>query len=150
RALDRLRQSVADRIQQERAQSSPDRARPHWWTAADGSALVEVFLFEDDSEQAWSEAQTHGCSALLWLELARRREADHPLDAIPIYQDQVERLINQMHNQSYEEAVQLIGRILRLMAKVTNPEAVQAYLTAVRTRHRRKRNLIKLLDARKW
>ncbi len=150
RALDRLRQSVADRIQQEHAESSTGRAKPHWRTGADGSDLVEVFLFEDDSEQAWKEAQAHGCSAPLWLALARRREADHPLDAIPIFQDQVERLIDQMNNQSYEEAVQLIGRIIQLMAQTTDPEAVQAYLAAVRARHRRKRNLIKLLDARKW
>jgi hypothetical protein len=58
--------------------------RPQPWAVCDASALVSVFLFEGDVDQAWSEAQTAGCSRVLWLKLARLREQDHPSQVIPI------------------------------------------------------------------
>jgi uncharacterized Zn finger protein len=150
KALDRLRQEVAARIQAEGAQARSRGARPHWLPGIDGSSLVEVFLFEGDGERAWTEARTHGCSIQLWLDLARRREAAHPQDAIPIFQDQVERLIGQMNSKSYHETVQLMTHIGKLMRQMAQPDAVGPYVAAVRARHRPKRNLVTLLDARQW
>ncbi|MHB1981125.1 MAG: SWIM zinc finger family protein [Sulfobacillus sp.] len=59
-ALTRLRQEVAGRIQTDRAQERSRGARPHWMADIDGSDLVEVFLFEGDSEQAWAEPRPKG------------------------------------------------------------------------------------------
>jgi len=45
--------------------------------------------------------------------LARRREGEHPLEAIPIWQGEIERVIDAKNNRAYAEAVDLIVRVRR-------------------------------------
>ena len=45
--------------------------------------LVEIYLYEKNSEAAWREAQEGGCSDALWLQLADARQQDDPADAAP-------------------------------------------------------------------
>lgn len=128
------------------------RGRDTRWPAPgpDTSTLVEVLLFEGDVEQAWAEASDAGCRRDLWLELARRREAEHPLDAIPIWQQEVERQIAVKKNHAYAEAVQLIARVGRLLEAAGRAEDFTPYVTGLRATHKPKRNLMKLLDQRGW
>jgi uncharacterized Zn finger protein len=114
------------------------------------SELVRIFLWEGDNETAWQEATQGGCSEALWMELAAKREADHPEDALPIYQDQVERLTAQMGKQAYQQAVGLLRKVREVMTRLGREEELAAYLASVRATHKRKRNLIKLLDAAGW
>jgi uncharacterized Zn finger protein len=128
--------------------SGPGLAR--WGLAPDASDLVQVFLFEGDVDQAWAEAKDGGCSWRLWLKLARRREAAHPLDAIPIFEDEVERLIAAKNNDAYRQAVETMAHVQKLMRAAAQPDAFAPYAAGVRARHKPKRNLMKLLDARGW
>ena len=146
RALERLRTKVAERSRAAR-QREPVSL---WAPRVDASDLVEVFLFEHDLEQAWAEANAGGCSPKLWLELARKREREHPTDAIPIFEEEVERLIGAKRNEAYQEAVGMMAHIGKLMRAAAQPEAFQSYSAGVRARHKAKRNLVKLLDARRW
>jgi uncharacterized Zn finger protein len=86
----------------------------------------------------------------LWLQLAAAREADHPLDAIPIYQQDIERIIGAKNNDAYRTAVDRLDHIAKLMAAADQPEAFAPYATEVRTRHKPKRNLMKLFEQRGW
>lgn len=145
KALAHLRSQPADR--------GPDagagrRVWPGW--SGGSSELVRIFLWEGDDETAWQEATQGGCSEALWMELAAKREADHPEDALPIYQDQVERLIAQMGKQAYQQAVGLLRKVREVMTRLGREEELAAYLASVRATHKRKRNLIKLLDAAGW
>ena len=145
RALDRLRGGVRRRMRAARGASvSP------WAARADASDTVDVLLWEGEVEQAWSEATALGCSDRLWCELARRREGDHPLDAIPIWQAEVERSIEGRSNDAYRQAVELMAHVAKLMRAAGQPDAFPPYASGVRTRHRAKRNLVKLLDDRRW
>jgi uncharacterized Zn finger protein len=45
------------------------------------------------------------------MELARKREKNHPDDAIPIYQRQVESTLAQKNNEAYREAVGLLRKV---------------------------------------
>ena len=101
RALECLRKDVTGRMKAGRTKGGSSTGLARWGLAADASDLVQVFLFDGDVDQAWTEAKAGGCSWRLWLELARRREADHPLDAIPIFEDEVERLIAAKNNDAY-------------------------------------------------
>lgn len=65
------------RIEQVRRKPAGGRAGA-WGTAVDTSTLVEMLLYDGDVELAWVEATAAGCRRDLWLELARRREAEHP------------------------------------------------------------------------
>ena len=109
-----------------------------------------MFLFEGDVEQAWDEARGAGCADRWWTELARLREEEHPGDAIPIWQAQAERAIQAKNNAGYQEAVELMARVNRLMTKAGQPEAFPPYAAQVRATHKPKRNLMKLFDQRGW
>ena len=128
------------------------RAGTRQWAVPgpDGSTLVEVLLFDGDVELAWAEATSLGCRRDLWLELARRREGEHPLEAIPIWQGEIERVIGAKNNQAYAEAVDLIVRVRRLMIAADRESDFPPYLATLRTTHKPKRNLMKLFDERTW
>ena len=150
RALKRLRDEVTGQMKAARAKGGAGSGLARWGLAADASDLVQVFVFEGDVDQAWTEAKAGGCSTRLWLELARRREADHPLDAIPIFEDEVERLIAAKNNDAYRQAVETMAHVAKLMRAAAQPDAFGPYAAGVRARHKPKRNLMKLLDDRRW
>ena len=87
---------------------------------------------------------------VLWLELARLREQDHPCEAIPIWQSDVERVIEVKNNHACAEAVATIARIRTLMVAAGQEEAFPPYTAQLRARHKAKRNLVKLFDQRHW
>lgn len=147
---DKALELLKSRISQ--GQRKPARGRAARWPAPgpDSSTLVEVLLFDGDVETAWAEASTAGCRRDLWLELARRREGEHPLEAIPIWQAEVERRIDAKNNQAYAEAVDLIAQVGRLMEAADREADFAPYVAKVRAAHKPKRNLMKLFNERSW
>ncbi|MHB1553954.1 MAG: SWIM zinc finger family protein [Acidimicrobiales bacterium] len=150
RALERLRKDVTARMRAARSKGGSSTRLARWGLAPDASDLVQVFLFDGDVDQAWTKAKAGGCSRRLWLELARRREAAHPLDAIPIFEEEVERLIAAKNNDAYRQAVETMAHVQKLLRAAAQPDAFGPYAAGVRARHKPKRNLMKLLDARGW
>lgn len=144
RALEAVRAAVVDE------QRAARPARNRWEGPADGSALVRIYLWEGDLEPAWQEAVALGCSDALWRELAVKRESDHPADSIPIYQREVNTLLDTKRNDGYEAAVKLLGRIRALMIRLDRHDDFAPYLASVRTAHGRKRNFTRLLDNARW
>ncbi len=112
----------------------------------DNSLLVEIFLWEKDSDAAWSEAQTGGCSEQLWMKLAAVREKDHPADAIMVYKKWIDPIAYRKDNRAYEEAAALIRKIQLLQHRLNQDEGFTDFLLAVRVTHKLKRNFMKLLD----
>ncbi len=115
--------------------------------AADGSLLVEILLWEGDADGAWIAATESGCSDQLWLQLAKRREKGHPNDAVAVYQAAVERTVSRANNEAYREAVATLRVIARLMKQSTVAGGLTGYVGTLRSRHKAKRNFMKLLDA---
>lgn len=146
KALELLRSRISKR------RCTPARGGAARWPALgpDNSTLVEVLLSDGDVEQAWVEASAAGCRRDLWLELARRREGEHPLEAIPIWQAEVERLIDAKNNQAYAQAVELIVRVGELMSTAGREADFTPYVAKLRAIHKPKRNLMKLFDERSW
>jgi uncharacterized Zn finger protein len=108
------------------------------------SELVRVFLWEHDAEAAWREAQEGGCSADLWLQLARIREADHPGDALAIYLKQVDHILIATGDRAYAEAVKLLPRVRETMSRVG--EDFSAYVAGLRSTYKRRRKLLEMID----
>lgn len=145
RAITLLRERIAQ------GQRKPARGRvSRWVQGVDSSTLVEVLLYDGVVELAWTEAKAAGCRRDLWLELARCREGEHPLDAIPIWQGEIERVIDAKNNRAYAEAVDLIVRVRRLLIAADREADFASYVAMLRTTHKPKRNLMKLFDARTW
>jgi uncharacterized Zn finger protein len=111
------------------------------------SELVRVYLWEQDAEAAWQAASEGGCTPALWLQLADRRRAEHPGDALSVYRRHVEATIAGKDKRSYAEAVRLIDETIRpLFGECGRPADFPVYVDEVRTAHRPKRNLMKLID----
>ena len=114
------------------------------------AALAAILLYEGRVDEAWSAALAFGCGREMWMTLARAREKTHPLDAVGVYETQVLALIDMKKTSYYESAVELMDRIRRLATAAGDPDRFAALLERVRTEHRAKRNLKKLLDGRGW
>ena len=139
RALGLLRERVAG--QEER------RQRGYGWSShLDATELVRIHLWEDDVEAARQEARSSGCSQDVWLVLAERVEDAQPQEALAIYREQVEPTIDRKTKADYRDATELLARIRELMTRTGHADEFPAYLEQVRAAHRRKRNLMKLLD----
>ncbi len=139
-----LRETIAKAKRENRRDSSG------WSPRTDHSELVRIFLWQKDVEAAWCEAQEGGCSNDLWLELAARREKDHPEDVLPIYQRQIESTLNRKNNDAYRDAIGLLRKARGLMIRLGRESEFAPYLESVRAAHKPKRNFMKLLDRAKW
>jgi uncharacterized Zn finger protein len=144
RALEHARSSIEDRTRE--PGSDPLGGWQDWPARRDASILVELLLADGDVDAAWTAASAHGCRRSLWLALARAREADHPLDAVPIYQREVEHQVGFKRNDAYREAAALVRGIGRLLERAGRGADLAPYLADLRARHRLKRNFIAALD----
>jgi len=140
KALEYLRQQIMD--------TKNARRTDRWavYRNADHSELVRMFLWEKDIETAWREAQEGGCSNSLWMELAAKREKKHPEDALPIYQRQLEPVLDRKNNEAYKEALGFLRKIRELMAQLGRESEFAHYVSRLRATHKAKRNFMKLLD----
>lgn len=145
RALDALRDRV---VQQSADAATAGSSRGVSSTAA--TQLIEILLFEGALEEAWTTAVKHGSDRRLWLRLARTREVEHPLDAIPIYEREANAQIDTKNNGGYQAAADHLSRIRRLATAAGDPELFNDLVTDIRARHKAKRNLMALLERRGW
>lgn len=130
------------------APKRPGRSHAMWQEAASGNTLlVEILLHEGDSDAALAEAKSGGCSRNVWMQLARAREKDHPMDAAAIYRDSIDAIVDRKNNQAYDEAAGIAGRIKTLMGRVEQGKEFAAWLAALRARHKAKRNFMKRIEA---
>lgn len=138
-----------------------------WGRTPDHSTLVEIFIWEKDYETAWKEAKEGGCYNRLWLELAAKREKDHPEGALEVYRQQVEPTVNQKNNGAYQQAVDYLVKVRDLMVRLDREAEFMSYLEFIRIVHKPKRNFtpcggstshsnetgtcgVKLIDSVRW
>jgi uncharacterized Zn finger protein len=84
------------------------------------------------------------------MQLAEFRQDEYPADAIPIYQEEVERAIGAKDNRGYREAVGTMIRVRALTTRAGKEGDFPAYAAQVRAVHKAKRNLMKLFDGQGW
>ncbi len=137
---------------QEHLAKDKQRERKGWgaFSRSDHSVLVEIYLWENEVEAAWREAQKGGCSDDLLLKLAALREKAYPEDALAVYRNRIEPLLNQKIISAYREALRLLHRIHSLMNRMGQGIEFAPYLESIRLAHRAKRNFMKLLDHADW
>jgi uncharacterized Zn finger protein len=110
-----------------------------WHSPAD--LLVRVMIEEKMFEDAWGIVRDHGASPSVKEALATASEATHTREALAVYTERVEELAKIGGNPAYEEAAALIAR----MATLRDTAEQATYVAALKERHGRKRNLMKLL-----
>lgn len=155
-------------IESSRAQQSPERQRPRrcatvrWacygsnskrpeqsrgWSPV-GELLLELLISEEPFAEAWKVARGHGCSKPQLLALANASERSHPEEALATYAQDVERLAGLGGQTNYEEASKMIARMQSIHKRLGANEKHAAFLAGFMSRHKAKRNLMKLLQPR--
>ncbi len=141
RALAEIRRRIA----KAKADSHGKRRFP-WMLAVDHSALVEIFLYEKKTGEAWREAQAGGCADRFWLRLAGLREKDHPEDAAAVYWKQAEAEVARIRNGAYENAVDMLVKTAAVMRRLGQGAEFVRRLETLRTQYKAKRNFMKLVE----
>ena len=113
--------------------------RTRWNSPAD--LLVNVFAREEMWDAAWKAAHKYGVSMAVKQTLAHASESAFPGEAVAAYAERVDQLAETGGNPAYEEAARFVARMSRLQDRVEQ----LAYVQALKVRHGRKRNFMKLL-----
>ncbi len=107
---------------------------------------VAILLWEGHLEEAWQEATARGASDEEWLELARRREQDHPAAAAEIYRDQIGRLLTRSDAAAYRDAVKWLRRMESVLAHLGRSADFADFLGTLRADPRRRPRWNRTLD----
>jgi hypothetical protein len=103
--------------------------------------VVEPVRVVAEVAGTWATARRYGASKEVKESLARDSETTHPAEAVQVYRESIERLAALGGDDAYRKAAALIAR----MAPLRGAEEHAANLAAIKARHGRKRNFMKLL-----
>jgi uncharacterized Zn finger protein len=115
--------------------------QPSWTNPRGHSTLVEVLLWEDDSEAAWQAANFGGCTSSLWLDLARARAQEHPADAVPVLQKEILRAIEGAKRSAYNAGATLADELRGYAERAGQSDEFSAWIRRVRRENVRRRAL---------
>jgi hypothetical protein len=119
--------------------SAIKEAPSRWHAPAD--LLVSVLMQEREFDQAWAAVGSHGASMSVKEALARSSEVAHPREAIEVYAERVNHLVDSGGNRAYAEAAALIARMAGLRSGVEH----EVYVLALKAKFGRKRNFMQIL-----
>ena len=111
------------------------------------SLRVEIALWENDLDAAWTAVHQGDCNRGLFIALAGRLESSRPHDAVRLYRRAVPPIVEQTNNAAYDEAIKLIRRTGSLMKAENQSRQFGDYLAELHVQFKPKRNFIRLLDA---
>jgi uncharacterized Zn finger protein len=121
------------------------RSGMRWSSPAE--LLVRLTMAEGLLSEAWAVVKDHGCNEYLLGELAEASEQSHPAEVLKVYTDRVERMVRLGGSDNYESACRMLGRMRRLRERIGEPKQHMTYLYDLMSRHKAKRNFMKLLAA---
>ncbi|MFE4589914.1 SWIM zinc finger family protein [Streptomyces laurentii] len=114
---------------------------------ADGDrVLIDILLDDKDIDAAWQAATACGAHDGQWLTLADHSRPTRPADALTVYLRVAARLAPQTGNAAYEALVSLLLSIRDCHHHLGTPGDFTTYVTTLRATHKRKRNLMRLMD----
>lgn len=120
------------------------RAAPRWSSPRD--RLLELTMSEGLLAQAWDLVHKYGCSDHLLASLAQASEKSHPVEALKVHAQQVERMVHLGGQHNYGAACKVIDRMRRIRAHIGENADHAAYLAGLMLRHKAKRNFMALLQ----
>lgn len=116
----------------------------HW------SVLVAVLLYEGRVEDAWEVGKGQELTEETWMKLAKARESQHPLEAIPIYERVAAARVETKKAAGYRDAVKLLKRIETLAAAGGEPLVFVDVIGRFVEEHARKPSFMGLLQRQGW
>jgi uncharacterized Zn finger protein len=150
-----LRQAATDvdawPAQREQALALLREDARHWrstvsWAWTEGPVLVDALLDDGDLDAAWAAAKDAATDAQ-WLRLADAAAATRPADALAVYLRTVGSLKKLTGNDVYQRMATLLLAARACHEALGTTTEFRRYIAALRMDQKRKRNLMKILDA---
>jgi len=139
--------AVFDRaIELLRAKLDKSEAKARW--SSPRELLLQILVSEKRLAEAWEVVRGHGCSEPQLMDLAKVSEHSFPDAALSAYGQSVERLVGLGGQPNYEEAGMLIARMQSIRKHLGASADHAVFLADFMRRHKAKRNMMKLLQAK--
>ena len=116
------------------------------WAWTSGPVLVDALLDDGDLDAAWAAAKDAASDAQ-WLRLADASAATRPADALAVYLRTVGSLKQLTGNDVYQRMATLLLAARACHEALGTTGVFRRYVAALRMDQKRKRNLMKTLDA---
>jgi uncharacterized Zn finger protein len=110
--------------------------------------LLRLLISEKLVAEAWEVVRGHGSGESQLMDLAKQSERSHPDEALSAYTHEVERLVSLGGQHNYEEASKIIARMQSIRKRLGANADHAVFLADFTSRHKAKRNLMKLLQAK--
>jgi uncharacterized Zn finger protein len=117
-----------------------------WPRSQPPAVLIDVLIADGDVAGAWDSAPGIASEAQ-WLRLAGLVAETSPADALTVYRRLIDALSKQTGEGVYERMAQLLISARECHARLGTPAAFDVYLRALREDQKRKRRLIRTLEA---
>ena len=118
--------------------------------AGPAPVLVGILLYEDRREEAWQVASSRGVDDRTWMQVAAAREADHPLEVLPVYERLARARIETAKAAGYKDAVALLRRMEKLARAGERPSLFNDVVSGIVADHYRKPSLMEQLRRAGW
>lgn len=109
--------------------------------------LLQLLMSEELLVEAWEVVRTRGCSDAILESLAKASEKTHPTEALAAYAVRVDRMVSLGGQGNYENACGIIARMQAIRKRLGQNSDHAAYLADLNSRHKAKRNFVKLVQA---
>jgi hypothetical protein len=119
---------------------------PAWQGSAHGAVLTDVLIADGDIDAAWESAEGVASDAQ-WQRLADLVLETRPADALAVYLRLIETLKRQTGDGVYERIAQLLVAARVCHDRLGTSPSFDAYVRRLREDQKRKRRLIRILDA---
>ena len=116
------------------------------WAWTDGPVLVDALLDDGDLDAAWAAAQDAATDAQ-WLRLADASAAIRPADALAVYLRTAGSLKKLTGTDVYQRLATLLLAARACHEALGTTTEFRRYMAVLRMDQKRKRNLMKILDA---
>ena len=113
-----------------------------------GAVWIDALLDDDDIAGAW-QAAPGVANEPQWLRLADAVAVTQPADALTVYLRLIEPLKGLTGDPTYQQIVRLLVAARACWLRLSKMDEYAAYVAALRTDQKRKRNLMHLLDQHK-
>lgn len=110
--------------------------------------LLDVLMLENRLAEAWQIVRTHGCGGDQRLALAHASEQSHPMETLATYALEADRLAGLGGQHNYDQVSKMIERMQSIRQRLGQGPDHAAYLADFVGRHKAKRNLMKIMQAR--
>jgi uncharacterized Zn finger protein/tetratricopeptide (TPR) repeat protein len=122
--------------------------------------LISIYLLEKEISKVLSTLKIYererqpglggiGFFHINKLEIAQAAESDYPLEAIPIYQEQIDTLIRIQGRSNYQQAAEYLKRIKKMYLKLNREADWQKYIGEIRSTNTKLRALQEELNMAK-